>query len=152
MAPDHELMNEILDRDHAEFEEACQHEQAEAEAVEAYLEKQRQKQTPVTLLHAATQLRLRSMSAVIDSQQSMIMQMDSDLHMLKRCHSDRGEMIHHPEMAFEIKQQQCEISLLRQQLRELQVWKDGTCAFFSSHMDAEDKEAWEKAIRERMIE
>jgi hypothetical protein len=139
----------MTDRDHAEFEETCQHEQAEAEAVAAYLEKQRQ--TPGTLIHDATQLRLRSMSAVIDSQQSMIMQMDSDLHQLKRCHSDRGEMIHHPEMAFEIKQQQCEISLLRQQLRELRAWKDGTCEFFSSHMDAEDREAWEKAIRERMV-
>lgn len=44
-----------------------------------------------------------------------------------------------------------EIRLTRQQLRELQAWKDGTYAFFSSHMDSTDKEAWEKAIRERMV-
>lgn len=33
---DHELMNEIRDRDHEEFEETCRFEQAEEEAKEAH--------------------------------------------------------------------------------------------------------------------
>lgn len=51
-----------------------------------------------------------------------------------------------------LNQMRSEIALLRQHVRELQAWKDGMSAFLSAQMGAEDKEAWEMAIRKAMVE
>lgn len=108
---DHELMNEILDRDHAEFEEVCQQAEAEAEAKEAYL--QQQMQIPGTLLSDAISLQFRSIRGVIDAQQFLLMRLADQI--------SNGRNI--------IRRQQTEISLLRQQIREMQQWEDSTHAF-----------------------
>lgn len=98
MAPDYELM-------------------ADAEA--AYLEKQRQ--TPGTLVHDATQLEIRTMRVVIDCHQSAIMRLQDD------------------------------IRLLRRQVRVLQDWKDSTHAFLVEPALKDEEEAWKEAMREGMV-
>lgn len=131
---DYELMNEIRDRDHAEFEEVCRHEQAEAEAAaefqevcrrmdekefEMYLEKQRL--TPGTLVHDATQLEIRTMRVVIDCHQSLLMRLQDD------------------------------IRLLRRQVRVLQDWKDSTHAFQVQPALRDEEEEWKASMREGMV-
>lgn len=104
---DHELMNEILDRDHTEFEEVCRHEQAEADAEAAYLEKLRQPtpQTPKPMRHL--------------------------LH------------THHRQ----ILRLKTEISLLRQQVRHLQDWRDATHSFIVEPALRDEEEAWKEKMR-----
>jgi len=108
MAPDYELNNEIRDRDHAEFEEVCQHEQAEADAAAAYLEKQRQ-------TNSGSQTYGQTYDDIV------------------------------------ITRLITEIRLLRQQVRELQDWKDSTHAFLVIPALKEEEEAWKEAMREGMV-
>lgn len=128
---DYELMNEIRDRDHAEFEEVCQQEQAEAK--EAYL--QQQMQTPGTLLSDAMSLQFRSIRVVINAQQHLLMRLADQI--------SNGRSI--------IRRQQTEISLLRQQIREMQQWKDSTHAFLVEPALRDERDTWEEKMREGMV-
>ncbi len=173
---DHDLMNEIRDRDHAEFEEVCRQEQAEADAEAAYLEEQMQ--TPGTLLHDATMLQFRSIRALIDTQQSLLNRLADAIHDERSIHK-HGEMLHHPKAFSEIsshRDQLCtmdssiislqsevaglriqlerlktELAITRQHLHEMQQWQNATQVYIVDPQMQTDREAWEEKMREGMI-
>jgi hypothetical protein len=129
---DHELMNEIRDRDHAEFEEVCRQEQAEADAEAAY--------------HRLLTRTDRLICPGPSTQEEII----GSLRTTQRYHHNTISMMIRDNKAL-FDRLSSELHLLRQQVRELQAWKDSTHAFLVEPALRDEEEEWKASMREGMV-
>ena len=129
---DYDLINEICDRDHAEFEELCRQEQAEADAEAAY---QRLISRTDRLIYPGPS----TQEEIIGSLRTTV----------RNHHNTIGMMIHENKALHD--RLSSELHLLRQQVRELQAWKDSTHAFLVEPALRDEAEEWKASMREGMV-
>lgn len=122
---DYDLINEICDRDHAEFEELCRQE-------------------------AAYQRLISRTDRLICPGPSTQEEIIGSLRTTVRNHHNTIGMMIHENKALRDRLSS-ELHLLRQQVRELQAWKDSTHAFLVEPALRDEAEEWKAWMREGMV-